>query len=177
VTFTFANLDAQTRQQMVQEIKDDVASSRLYLSPRLSPQGRQQYPALLTEAAEKHNEAWLAQEIRSRGLLNATETRNKPKGGTTEAAVPVTAPDTLAEGEFNRFYCRGLCRRAVAESKAHVVVYRGKPVSNPRPESEAKVGAQMPAAALLNDLRTHVGVDTALGLPAGPNSGLTVRLP
>lgn len=30
---------------------------------------------------------------------------------------------------------------------------------------------------MLDDLRTHVGVDTALGLPPGPNSGLSVRLP
>jgi hypothetical protein len=30
---------------------------------------------------------------------------------------------------------------------------------------------------LLDDLRTNVGVDTALGLPAGPNSGLSAMIP
>src|SRR6266851_5569734 len=31
--------------------------------------------------------------------------------------------------------------------------------------------------ALLTDLRSNPGVDTALGLPPGPNSGLSARLP
>lgn len=48
-------------------------------------------------------------------------------------------------------------------------------VRNPRPESEAMVGSRLPAQALLDDLRTSQGVEPALGLPPGPNSGITVR--
>lgn len=40
-----------------------------------------------------------------------TATRN---GKTFSKKVPVTAAETLAEGEFNRFYARGLCLREVA---------------------------------------------------------------
>lgn len=110
-------------------------------------------------------------------LLNTHEQRKKPKGGTTVAQVPVTAPDTLAEGEFNRFYARGLCARAVAAGIMQVDVYRGKPVAAPRAESEAMLGNRVSAEALLNDLRVSQGVEPALGQPPGPNSGLTVRLP
>ncbi len=177
MAFTFQNLDEKTRAQMAQEIQADISSGKLYMSNRLTPQGRAQYPALLLEAALAHNEAWLAQEIRSRGLLNATETKNKPNGGTTTAAVPVTAPVTLAEGEFNRYFARGLCLRAIAEGRTHLEVYRGKDVASPRAESAVKIGVQLVAKALLDDLRMHQGVDTALGLPPGPNSGLTVRFP
>jgi hypothetical protein len=38
------------------------------------------------------------------------------------------------------------------------------------------IGRRLNAQALLGDLRKHVGVDTALGLPPGPNSGLSGRL-
>lgn len=167
-----------TRRFMLEEIEFDVARSNLYISPRLSASGAREYPDLLREAARNGTEASLAAELRtSRGRMNTTEQRRKPKGGFTTAQVPVTAPDTLAEGEFNRFYARGLCRRAVAEGIKTVAVYRAKAVDNPRPESEALIGTHLPPQQLLNDLRVHVGTDTALGLPAGPNSGLSVRLP
>ncbi len=83
----------------------------------------------------------------------------------------------MAEGEFNRFYARGLCRRAIAEGIEALVVYRAKEVVNPRAESVALIGKSLPAKQLLEDLRAHIGTDTALGLPPGPNSGLSVKLP
>jgi hypothetical protein len=58
----------------------------------------------LKEAAEKHSDSWLAQQIRARRLMKTEEARRTPSGKTTTAKVPVTAPDTLAEGEFNRFF-------------------------------------------------------------------------
>ena len=58
-----------------------------------------------------------------------------------------------------------------------VEVYRGKSVSQPRPESEALLGKRLSVKALLEDLRKSKGVEPALGLPhPGPNSGLTVRM-
>lgn len=46
-----------------------------------------------------------------------------------------------------------------------------------RSASEAMIGSHIDPHALLEDLRTHQGIDTALGLPPGPNSGLSVKLP
>ncbi len=92
-------------------------------------------------------------------------------------SVPITAAETLAEGEFNRFYIRGVCRAVLANEQHEVEVYRAKAVAQPRPESQAKIGTRVNAATLLDDLRHNVGVDTALGVPAGPNSGLSVRRP
>jgi len=171
------NLDAQTRKLMLEEIDSDIAKGALYLSQRLTPGGRTEYPKLLKEAAQSHDDGWLATELRRRSLFAQTEQRRKPSGGYTEAKVPVTAPDTLAEGEFNRFYIRGLCARAITSSIANVVIYRAKSVASPRPESVAKEGTTINAQALLNDLRSNIGIDTALGLPPGPNSGLSAKLP
>ncbi len=177
MAMNLVNLDQKTRSLMAKEIDQDIAASRLYMSPRLNASGQSQYPALLKEAAQSHDEMWLAQQIRINGLLKTEEIKKKPSGGTTTAKVPVTAPDTLAEGEFNRFYCHGVCARALEEGKQQVRVYRAKLVSNPRSESQAKVGTLVDAHNLLNDLRTSQGVEPSLGIPPGPNSGLSVQLP
>lgn len=174
---TLTNLDGSTRKHMLAEIDKDISEGTLYISPRLSPQGSADYPGLLRRAAETGDDCSLAAQIRAFGRMNSTEERKKPKGGITTAKIPVTAPDTLAEGEFNRFYIRGLCRRAIADGIPAVLVYRAKPVDNPRAESQALIGRQMAVQQLLSDLRQNMGTDTALGLPAGPNSGLSVRLP
>lgn len=167
----------RSRRYMLEEILRDIASGTLYLSPRLNAQGKTVYAALLKDAAETYDDSWLAQELRLGGMMNEMEQQRKPKGGYTLVRVPVTAPDTLAEGEFNRFYARGLCKYAIANGIIAVEVYRAKAVMQPRPDSQSKIGTRINAQALLDDLRSNPGVDTALGLPPGPNSGLSVKLP
>jgi hypothetical protein len=167
------NLDSETRGYMLQEINQDIVAGTLYMSPRLNSHGVQNYPALISEAAEKQNDAWLASALCDK--FNAYETRNL-RGKTIEAKVPVNASEMLAEGEFNRFYLRGLCIRAIQAGIPSLTICRAKAVSNPRHESEAKIGTFVTPATLLNDLRANIGIDTALGLPAGPNSGLTAKL-
>lgn len=177
IALNLTNLDEQTRVLMLKEIEQDITATRLYMNPRLNELGHTQYPALLKEAAKNHDDEWLAGEIRAKGLLKIRESRRTTSGGNTIAKVPVTAPDTLAEGEFNRFYCRAVCLRAIEEGKQSVRVYRAKHVDNPRLESEAKIGTMVDAKKLLEDLRTSQGVEPALGIPPGPNSGLSVQLP
>lgn len=167
------NLD-EVRRFMVEELDLDERSNRLYLSARLSAEGQKQYPSLLRQAMISHDDTWLADQLR-RGLLNEFETRNTARGQVS-AKVAVTAPETLAEGEFNRFYARAVCRAAIEKGKPEVSVYRARASSSPRPASEAMLGRPLDPNALLNDLRTHPGMDTALHLPPGPNSGLSIRL-
>lgn len=170
------DLVPETRTRMLEEIDRDLEDGELYRSPRLNDEGRNEYPDLLKESVTNHDEDWLAGQIRQNGLLKAMEEKKARGGvGTTTAKVPVTAADTLAQGEFNRFYIRALCVRATAEGRA-LQVYRARPSSNPRPESEAMIGTTVDPERLLYDLRINIGVDTVLGLPAGPNSGLSVKL-
>jgi len=177
MVLNYENLDEQTRQFMLQEVELDVSRGKLYISPRLNEQGVKHYESLLKEAIQGYEDTWLANELLYRDYMRTHEQRRKPSGGFTTAKVPVNAPDTLAEGEFNRFYVRGLCARAIQNGMAEVEVYRGKQVRQPRPQSEALIGKRIPAQSLLEDLRQSLGVEPALGLPSGPNSGLTVRLP
>jgi hypothetical protein len=93
------------------------------------------------------------------------------------AAAPKNAARILAESEFNRFYIRALARRAMEDGIPKLVVYRAKLVRNPRPESEALVETTLPPEASLADLRAHSDRPPSLGVPSGPNSGLSVRPP
>ncbi len=149
MTLHYEHLDERTRHLMLKEMDLDISQGTLYISPRLSEQGAKNYPSLLRETIQSHDDAWFANELRSQGYMNAFEQKRKPKGGFTTAQVPITAPDTLAEGEFNRFYVRGLCARAMEDGIQEVEVYRGKEVNQPRPESEAMIGKRIPVQILL----------------------------
>lgn len=168
----YEHLDARTRQYMIKEVDLDISRGALYISPRLNPQGLEKYQSLLTEAIQSHEDAWFADQLRRTNCMKITEKRRS-----STVKVPITAPETLAEGEFNRFYMRALCVRAIEDGISEVVVCRGKEVSQPRSESEAMIGKRKLAKILLEDIRKSPGVEPALGLPPGPNSGLTVRLP
>lgn len=171
------NLDDRTRSLMMKEIELDTGVGKVYISPRLNDRGQREYLELLREASAFKNDLWLADQLRGKSLLSSHEQRRKPKGGYTVAQIPVTAADTLAEGEINRYYIRALCVRAIEDGVTGLEVYRAKQVMNARSASQMLIGQSVDPKKLLEDLRNHIGIDTALGLPAGPNSGLSVRIP
>ncbi len=169
------NLDSRIRQLMLDAIAHDEEKRALYMSPRLNAAGQQQYAALLKETAAGGDAPALAQQLRVRGCIAESETRNLKGGRISIAKIPVTAADTLAEGEFNRFYLRALCLAAI-EDGTEVEAYRARHSDNPRLESQAVIGKAFDPTTLLADLRANTGVDTCFGLPPGPNSGLSGRL-
>lgn len=172
--FKFDNLDEKTRELMTSEIKSDIEKGLLYFSKRFNENGHKLYPRLLLEAANNGDEESLAIDLKSEYCFAEKEARNG-KNGIIYSKVPETANQTLAESEFNRFYIRALCIRAIESGQA-LIVYRARHSVNPRTESIMMIGKTFDANKLLNDLRSSLGVDTALGIPPGPNSGLTVKL-
>ncbi|WP_114192497.1 hypothetical protein [Edaphovirga cremea] len=174
MALNYLDLDNNTRKFMMEEIQYDKDNDNFYRSNYLTPHGKEQWPSLLEESIA-HDDAWLEKQIQRRGLLAQYHTRKKPTGGTTQAKVPVTAAATLAEGEFNRLYARGLCARVIEEGGQTVEVYRARASVNPRPESQAIIGKNFIARDIIHDLRTHPGVDSALGVPQGPNSGISIK--
>jgi hypothetical protein len=168
------NLDARTRTRMMLELRRDVSADRVYVSPRLSPAGKSVYVNLLRDAIESGSAESFAMAMNSPRYFNSTEPR-ETANGEIEARVPESAAQTLGEGEFNRYYCRGLCIRAIEDGIDGLIVYRAKAVQTPRSESLRRIGSTIDPTSLLSDLRAHV--ETLLGVPGGPNSGLSVRLP
>ena len=174
----FVNLDDRTRQLMLEEVEYDIAHNQLHISPFLSGQGQRDYVNLLKEAIQSGNDETLAEHLKQHRRINKTQPRKSPKGGFSIASVPVNAAEVLAESEFNRYYIRALARRALEDGVEELVVYRARPVQTPRPESEARVETTLSPAELLEDLRSNTGDEPPkLGVPSGPNSSLSVRLP
>ena len=172
------NLDDRTRQLMLDEMEYDAAHNQLHISPFLSGQGQRDYANLLREAIQSGNDETLAENLREHRRILRTLPRHNPKGGYSISATPENAAQVLAESEFNRYYIRALALRAIEDGITELVIYRAKPVSNPRPESEARIETTLSPQELLDDLRSHPGDEApTLGVPSGPNSGLSVRLP
>jgi len=174
MVFNFINLDGEIRQIMVEEIKKAEATKNIYYSKRFNPKGNERWPSLLIEAAEKHDEHWLAYKIEEENLMIGFEMARIPSGGYTTKHGPDTASETLADGQFNRFYMISICKKALNNGMKSVNIYRAKESKQPRPESEALIGKPAAADVLieqLSDVNTSLRNDLLK-----PNSGLSVKL-
>jgi hypothetical protein len=160
--------EAEIRALMVEEIEHDLQDDRLHPSEWLTARGELQWPLVLLDAAREHTDGWLANQLRSRKMLDELEESGRK--------VPVNAADTLAEGEFNRFYCRAVCRLAQARG-VPVVVYRAKNVEQPRERSELLRGQRLSPDEVLLDLRAAGSKEPLIGVPGGWNSGISLTLP
>jgi len=159
---------------MVEEVDKAQNADNLYFSKRFNDRGKARWPSLLREAVATHSEHWLAYMIETEGLMKGFEGASTPSGGYTTKHVPRTAEETLAEGQFNRFYILGVCCRAIAEGKNHVFVYRAKERAEHRLESDTLIGTAISAKELITELRS---VQSSLSHKLlKPNSGLSVHL-
>jgi hypothetical protein len=171
------NLDDRTRRLMLDEMQLDIQQNQLNISPYLSGQGVRDYPNLLRLAIENGDDEALAKALKQQRRLLRSYTRRTAGGGYQTVSVPADAAQVIAEGQFNRYYIRAIARRAIEDQLPALIVVRAKPVAQPRPKSEQLLETALDPQELLEDLRTHPGEAPRLGVPAGPGSGLTVRLP
>lgn len=162
---------------MVEEIEMDIATDKIYRSSHLGQRAQGSWPDYITEAARSGSDVSLARQLRVPGTLNQTTQRKLATGRIIPAKVPHNAAEVLAESEFNRYFARGLSRRAIESGIPRLQVYRAKEVASPRRESEEKIGLLVEPGTLLIDLRGSNGVEPALGIPPGPGSGISVRIP
>ena len=169
----FQDLTPEVRVHMATEVADDIANDKLCMSKRFSLTGKTDYPAIMQQAVQTEELPWLIAQLSVLGRLNTHET--------TEAGqvrkVRYDAAQTFSEGEFNRFYMRGLCIFALSDPDAPALeVYRAKEAMNPRFRSEDLCGTRVDPKLLLADLRENVGLETFLGVPGGVGSGISVRI-
>lgn len=172
--FNFTHLDDETRKLMTEEVAIAVANNEIYFSARFNAIGSGSWVAWLTEASQSHDEHWLAYQIEASGGMKDFEGRAKPTGGYTVSHVPNTAAETMAEGQFNRFYIAAVCRRALEACQSHVTIYRACHRGEPRPESRALEGTTTDAQTLLKQVRSKQASFGCAMLK--PNSGLSVQL-
>lgn len=167
--FTFLNLDDKTRNFMLDEINSDINNGKLYLSNRLNQNGKDNYPKYLLEAVRSGNEETFTSSLIQGDSFNETEiVQGKSK------KIPNNAASLLCQSEFNRYYIRAICLRALNENQEEIEIYRGRESSWARPESEMLIGTNLNASDLLEDLRNSIGISPKLFPEI--NSGLTVKI-
>ncbi|MET9267016.1 hypothetical protein [Amycolatopsis sp. NPDC004079] len=164
--------DPRTRVLMLEELEYDLPRNEVYRSTRLTEVGWRAWPALLREALERYEPQWLELQSKQAGYWLSHEISRR---GSKEyrKAVPFDAAQTLAEGQFVRYYLRAVSRRAADDGHALEVV-RLKQVQQPRSMSVRLFGTFVDPVQLLESLRQNLGIDPFLGIPPGPNSGLGV---
>lgn len=176
MVFRFYDLNEETRSLMIEELSIDKHQGNIYISNRLTEDGARIFVELLEKSMNNGTEATLASELLAYNCMSALVPRRTNKG-TTMVKSPSNAHQVLAEGEFNRYYIRALCRKVIDSQKGSLEVCRAKEVSRPRIESDRLIGTKVDSSSLLNDLRDNIGLETILGIPGGPGSGLSVRIP
>jgi hypothetical protein len=173
--FKFENLDDVTRSSMLKAIEEGENTGNIYYSNRFNQDGNDQWLTLFRQAAQQFNEHWLAYQLESNGLIKNFESAAKLSGGYTAKHVPDTAAEAMAEGQFNRFYMLGLCKRARVEGITHLEIYRAKERFDPRPESQALIGTLLSIDEVESQLKV-VNASFRSQL-VKPNSGLCVKFP
>jgi hypothetical protein len=170
----YENLDPTTRRLALAELDHDLATGAFHVSERLRPTAIEEYQRLLRDAIRYYDDLWL--EERASDLLVDFEPRRTRSGGQTTAKVPEMASRMLAEGDFNRYYMRGVALRAIEENRQVVEVYRARLSLEPRPDSAELEGHRLPAQEVLDQLRGLTSDEPAAPRLGRTNSGLSVRL-
>jgi hypothetical protein len=170
----YENLDPTTRRFALDELDHDIATGAFHVSERLRPTAVADYRRNLREAILYYDDRWL--EERASDLLVDFEHRRTPSGGVTTARIPDMAARMLTEGDFNRYYMRGVARRAIEEGHDVVEVYRARISIEPRLESAQLEGQRLAAAEVVQHLRGQESDDVNVRSLGRVNSGLSVRL-
>ena len=170
----YESLDPTTRRHALAELDRDLASGDFHASERLRPTAIAEYQRYLHEAIRYYDDRWL--EEHASDLLVDFEHRRTRRGGQTTAKLPDMAARMLSEGDFNRYYMRGVALRAIEEGRQVVEVYRARLSLAPRSESAELEGRRLAAQDVLEYLRGQLANDPAVGSLGRVNSGLSVRL-
>lgn len=172
--FYFHNLDEKTQNTMLKEVAYDMERKALYVSSKLNTRVRAKYPRLLMKSIENANPVELAEQLEAGYLYTPRQLRQRQEHGTPEIGLEGEA---LAYSEFNRFYIRAICRRALMEN-AQVRIYCAKTTGTEARQTtiQRAIGKAVSPFAVLVDLRAHIGKNCLLGVIGGINLGLSVEL-
>ncbi len=173
--FEFEELDEITRGYMLEELERDENNSTIYYSARFSAEGKAVCYECLREAIRNGNEQTLAAALSRPSLWEPFEIHHRGAKSYPVKITPKNAAIIYAQGEFNVYYLRGLCRKLLAEGETHAEVYRAKKVAVPRTGQTVNPGDLLPLQDVLEDLRSRDEGASRLGLPRGVLSGLSLR--
>jgi hypothetical protein len=153
----------------------------LYRGPRLNGVGVRRWPMLLEEAARWHDDDWLSGQLAKQGLIGDHEMNIARTGQRILESIKIQiSAAMLAEREFNKFYMRALCMRAIQSGITKLEFYRGRCVAKHTHELDEKVGTFIDPYILLSALRNKNFVSLEqyfFGIREDVNGSFTARLP
>jgi len=150
---------------MIEEIDHSIGRNELYRYEEFTDDGWKKYPELLRKAAQEGDDDFLGVTLYHNNCFRLDAHRE--------------SYTKFAELEFNKFYIRALCRRAIDEGKK-LQVYRAKEEEEPNPELQGNIGKVIELEGLLIELREQeekgTPLERVLGIDLEPDSGISVRL-
>lgn len=170
----YKDMCEEIRAFMIEEVELD--AENLYGSSYFREAGVAAWKEHLLEACRSGDDATLAAAIDSREYLKTHHSYLR-MGKPVTAAVPITAPKTIADSNFSRFYLRALCRLAIEKGVPSLIGYRAMAVEKPRSGSQEKIGMRFDPKEMLADLRATMAKEPTLGMPPGVGSGILACLP
>lgn len=167
--FEFKDLSESIRVLMIGELLQDGHANKVYVSKRLTEEGQGMFRGLLYEALLGQTNEWLAMALKQEKFWKTHEFRHHQTQGIVEAKIPSNASEVLSDTEFNRYYMRAVCLRAI-EAGVNVIVYRARETSRPRSGHQELIGKSFVASECLKALREG---SSELMVP---NSGLSLTM-
>jgi len=150
---------------MENELDEDIKTNNLYFSVYLPEDKKEEYLILLRKCIKSKDVNDLIEGV------NPLLTGLSPKTGNGRIE---NSHKTFGEGEFNRYYCRGVCLKAIEEGKT-VVVYRARASIEPRSSSKHLLNKVFNPSVLIEDFRTKKRDSTSFMICL-PNSGNSIQI-
>lgn len=166
MSFNFESLDDSTRAKMLVELDTDLAKNCMYQSAIMREDSRDAYLGDLRRS-------FLAGDISTleAALLSADPFRGRNASGAV--VNKAAAASTLSGTQFNHYYVRAMCVRALEEGRK-LEYYRAKDSAIRRPKTEEKLGKQVDVEDTLQALRENSAKPENLKVFL-VSSGLSVR--
>ncbi|HXS35321.1 MAG TPA: hypothetical protein VN721_01360 [Flavipsychrobacter sp.] len=159
------DLNNEIRELMLNEILFDVSRKTFFYSPKFNNNGRNIYLSCLKEACAAGDEETLWASLESSDTFNKYEAFGK--------RVDAREARNFSQNEFNKYYIRALCVKAIELNKQKLEVYRAVPAKGKSPKVDLMIGSLLEPDKLLKDLRQNTGVLPAM-LP-GLSAGLSIK--
>jgi hypothetical protein len=165
--FILPDLNATTRQLMLEEFESDFAANRVYVSARALPGTGSAYVDAQRDAFSGGDTDSLSAALAGSGIFATHQNDGKAVNVAAAAAA-------LGDGQFIAYYVRAVCRRAIDEGR-EVEIYRGQSTAEHRAESEAAIGTRRDPSDLLDEFRS-ASLEPWKFSVGKVNSGLAVKL-
>jgi hypothetical protein len=169
------NLSTDIRNFMDEELQYDIDNQNLSISSRLNKHGKSNYVSMMKKAIKRGSDGTLANDILVNHFLRDVE-EIRSGDHAVVSKIPGNANILIAETEFNKYYVRALCRKAIKDERIKLEIYIAKEVLIEKSSIEKMLRNEVFPYSLIKKLRDNIRVDVALGFPKELNLPVSLRI-